>query len=339
MILDLSHFLSQERPYWQELEKILMRLANDPQRVMTVNEISRLYYLYQRASADLVKLNTFATENALKVYLEQLVANAYTEIHGGKRNKRRFNPFIWFWYTFPQTFRRQSRAFVFSLLVTLVGAGFGAAMLQFAPDAKQVILPFGHLLGDPSERVAEEEASVNEALDDGKTYFSATLMTHNTKVAIFTMASGLSWGIMTIIILFYNGVILGLVSVDYILAGELVFLAGWLLPHGVIEIPAILIGGQAGFVLARALIGWGSRETMRTRLRKILPDLATLIMGVGIMLVWAGIIEAFLSQYHAPVLPYSVKIIFGLVELIALIMFLKYAGRPKSSDNSQGVTA
>ena len=32
---------------------------------------------------------------------------------------------------------------------------------------------------------------------------------------------------------------------DYILAGESVFLLGWLLPHGAIEIPAILLAGQA----------------------------------------------------------------------------------------------
>ena len=52
--------------------------------------------------------------------------------------------------------------------------------------------------------------------------------------------------------LFYNGVILGAVAVDYVRAGETKFLLGWLMPHGVIEIPAILIAGQAGFMLALA---------------------------------------------------------------------------------------
>ncbi len=45
------------------------------------------------------------------------------------------------------------------------------------------------------------------------------------------------------------------------------FLLGWLLPHGVIEIPAILVGGQAGLVIAYALIGWGSRISRAERLR------------------------------------------------------------------------
>jgi hypothetical protein len=35
------------------------------------------------------------------------------------------------------------------------------------------------------------------------------------------------------------------------------------------------------------------------------------------MLVWAGLVEAFFSQYHAPVLPYELKIGFGVLELLS----------------------
>ena len=126
--------------------------------------------------------------------------------------------------------------------------------------------------------------------------------------------------------LFYNGVILGAVGYDYIHAGEAQFLLGWLLPHGAIEIPAIILAGQAGLLLASALIGWGRRTRLRARFREVGPDLVTLIGGVAVMLIWAGIIEAFLSQYHQPVIPYSVKIAFGAVELVVLALFLSRAG-------------
>jgi hypothetical protein len=56
------------------------------------------------------------------------------------------------------------------------------------------------------------------------------------------------------------------------------------------------------------------------------PDLVTLIGGVAVMLVWAGIIESFFSQYHEPLVPYAVKIGFGMVELFALTLFLSRAG-------------
>jgi len=108
-------------------------------------------------------------------------------------------------------------------------------------------------------------------------------------------------------------------------------LLGWLLPHGVIEIPAILIAGQAGLVLALALIGWGKRTPLTGRLRAVSRDLVTLICGVGILLIWAGFVEAFLSQYHEPILPYELKISFGLIELILLWLFLAKSGKESST--------
>jgi uncharacterized membrane protein SpoIIM required for sporulation len=110
-------------------------------------------------------------------------------------------------------------------------------------------------------------------------------------------------------------------------AGQTPFLLGWLLPHGAVELPAMLVGGQAGFVLAAALLGRSRRESLMTRLRSATPDVVTLCFGAAVMLVWAGLVESFLSQYHEPVLPYMVKILFGVVELAALIWYLARAGR------------
>jgi uncharacterized membrane protein SpoIIM required for sporulation len=157
--------------------------------------------------------------------------------------------------------------------------------------------------------------------------FSAELMTHNTQVTLTTLALGMTFGFGTIVMLFYNGVILGAVAFDYIHAGQTVFLMGWLLPHGVIEIPAILVGGQAGLVIAYALIGWGSRISRAARLRMVSRDVATLAGGAAMMLVWAGIVESFLSQYHEPVIPYGTKIAFGLVEAALLTCYWAFAGR------------
>ncbi|HUS36145.1 MAG TPA: stage II sporulation protein M, partial [Verrucomicrobiae bacterium] len=150
-------------------------------------------------------------------------------------------------------------------------------------------------------------------------------------VSVLTLSLGMTYGVGTIISLFYNGIILGAVSWDYIMDGQTAFLLGWLLPHGVIEIPAILIAGQAGMLLASALIGWGRRATVRQRLREISNDLLTLIGGVALLLVWAGIVEAFLSQRHEPEIPYIIKILFGVVELVMLCVFLSRSGRARET--------
>jgi hypothetical protein len=41
-------------------------------------------------------------------------------------------------------------------------------------------------------------------------------------------------------------------------------------------------------------------------------------------------VEAFLSQYHEPVIPYGLKIGFGLVEAALLTLFLTRAGARSS---------
>jgi uncharacterized membrane protein SpoIIM required for sporulation len=327
MIVDLQKFITEERTYWIELESILEKLDKKLEHRLDLMQLERFHYLYQRASADLAKLSTFSAEPNTRLYLESLVGRSYGEIHETRERTHRLRPLVWFFTTFPQTFRKHVRAFWISLVAMLIGAAFGGFVTLVDPDTKQLLLPFSHLHGDPSERVRQEETADTDRLEGGKTSFSSFLMTHNTKVAIFTLALGMTWGIGTVIMLFYNGVILGAVAIDYVQAGETSFLLGWLLPHGAIEIPAILLAGQAGIVLAGALIGWGQPISLRMRLRKVSSDLVTLIFGVALMLVWAGIIEAFFSQYHEPVMPYGVKIAFGAVELTILALFLGKSGR------------
>ncbi len=327
MIIDLQKFIKDEKPVWNELESVLDKLEKRPELKLSLARLERFHYLYQRTSGDLAKIKTFASEPNTLAFLESLVARAFGEIHETRGRPHRLAPLHWFFSTFPQTFRRHVRAFWICLAAMLVGSIFGGFVLLVDPDSKDVLLPFTHLHGDPSDRVAREENTEKDRLAGLKSQFSSQLMTHNTKVAIFTLAMGLTWGIGTLIMLFYNGVILGAVAFDYVMAGETTFLLGWLLPHGAIEIPAIVLAGQAGLVLGGALIGWGKPISLRMRLRKIGADLVTLILGIALMLVWAGVVEAFFSQYHEPVLPYGVKIGFGAIEFGLLVWFLARSGR------------
>ena len=329
IVIDLQRFVTEERPVWNELESILDKLDRDPYRKMGIEEVKRFHYLYQHASASLAKVMGFSAEADIRRYLESLVARAYAHIHELRGKPYRFSPLRWFFIVFPSTFRRHLGAFVLALAITLFGASLGGIAIGIDKEAKSIIMPFSHLQKNPRERVAQEEktGAVKDRLKGRKSSFSAMLMTHNTQVSLFTFAMGFTWGIGTVMLLFYNGIMLGAVAVDYILAGQTTFLMGWLMPHGVIEIPAILLAGQAGFVLAGALIGRGTGLTLRARMRGIAPDLMTLLCGVALMLIWAGIVEAFLSQYHEPVIPYAAKIIFGAVEFIALVLFLGMSGR------------
>ena len=175
-----------------------------------------------------------------------LVSRAYSEIHETRAPLRiRWRKLI---LAFPRAFRRHLGAFRLAAAITLLGCAFGWFAVRQDPRAKAVLMPFPGLMQSPAERVARGRAAPKKTACKGvKATFSAQLMTNNIQVAILAMALGMTWGAGTVILLFYNGVILGAVAADYIAGGQATFLAGWLLPHGSIEIPAILLGGQAGF--------------------------------------------------------------------------------------------
>ena len=117
--------------------------------------------------------------------------------------------------------------------------------------------------------------------------------------------------------------LLGAVAVRYTQQGFGVFVTAWLLPHGAFEIPSILIAGQAGFYLARLLL----RRREDRNIRQSIREWLVLIAGLSMMLVWAGLMEAFFSQHHAPVLPYGFKVAVGAAELVLLTIYLLLIGR------------
>ena len=322
MIIDVPRFVASERESWKELETILSRIEADPAWQMNVTELQRFHYLYQKTSADLARVSTFAFEPRICRYLESLVARAYGEVHETRQGHRPAKLVELFWSRFPATFQRHVAAFWLATAIMLGGSVFGGVALHVDPETKPILLPFSHLQGNPAERVANEESAKKNHIAGEQSSFSAFLMTHNIRVSIFTFSSGIAAGLGTIVMLFYNGVILGAITVDYVTAGQTKFLLGWLLPHGAIEIPAILIAGQAGLLLGAAMIGWKDRASFRQRLRNVAPDLVALIFGLAVLLVWAGLVEAFFSQWHEPVMPYALKIGFGFVELIVLTLFL-----------------
>ncbi|MBN2685918.1 MAG: stage II sporulation protein M [Pontiellaceae bacterium] len=326
MIIDVQRFIAREQLIWSELEEMLERFEERSVTGMKLEQLKRFHYLIERTSADLIQIRELVTQGELQHHLESLISCAYCEIQDMNTRRVRFRPLRWFIRTFPSVFRRHVCCFALSTALMLGGAVVGGCVIAFEPAAKEVILPFDHLMQSPSERVAEEESGPSSA-EGLKGTFASQLMTHNTKVSIFTLGLGVTWGIGTVVLLFYNGVILGAVVADYLMAGEGAFLTGWLLPHGSIEIPAILIAGQAGLILAGTMIGGKGRNSLRVRLRAILPDLVTLIGGVAVMLVWAGVVESFFSQDHEPALPYALKIAVGCTELALLFSFLFLAGR------------
>jgi uncharacterized membrane protein SpoIIM required for sporulation len=129
---------------------------------------------------------------------------------------------------------------------------------------------------------------------------STFLFTSNISVALLAFSGGLSCGLITAVILFQNGFMLGVcirLCADYRLLGPLFgFIAG----HGLLEISAIVLAGGAGFVLANALLNpgaWSRSDAMAQQGRAAVRIAVACVPA----LVIAGCIEAFVSPSNAPV--------------------------------------
>ena len=329
MIVDFQRFLKRNEPQWDALDALLKHIEQSPDTPLGIADITRLQSLYEHASNNLAELNSAVSNPELRQFLEALVMRAYSEIYSQRTRGTPFSFRTWLLRTFPQAFRRHVRFFALACAITFGGILLGTGAMIAEPQAREVLLPFGHDANDPAKRVAhEEEHSLSRT--SGRKAFSARLLNNNARVSVLTFAFGITYGIISGILLFFNGAILGAICTDYLMAGQGLFLAAWLLPHGVVEIPCILFAGQAALLLGAVMFGRRSHLRLGLRIRAVLPDLVTLIGGAVLLLAWAALVESFLSQYHSPRI-YALKIAFGLVELVLLTLFLTYSGRGKTT--------
>jgi uncharacterized membrane protein SpoIIM required for sporulation len=337
VILNLERFQAQARPRWKNLESLLEALESRPDRRLNSAEAQQLQDLYAQASADLNRVTHGALALELRQYLERLVARAYAELYYSPPTRSEiWQPRRWLriFTAFPETFRRHTGYFALSVLITVLGCAFGGLAMHYDPASVDVLLPADYLR-NPGERVHEEEQGKARHLDSAQieAAFSAQLIRHNIQVALLAAALGVTFGIGTALLLFENGVLLGAVAVHYTQQGFGLFMTAWLLPHGVFEIPSILIAGQAGFYLARLLLHRRENRNLRESMREWL----VLIAGLAMMLVWAGIMEAFFSQHHAPVLPYGFKVAVAGAELVLLTVYLLLIGRRKIAAEARSI--
>jgi len=92
------------------------------------------------------------------------------------------------------------------------------------------------------------------------------LVVNNTVVLLLLVASSLTLGLGTAVILVYNGVIVGFVATLVAREGGLEIVVIGLVPHGIVEIPAFFLASAVAFRFSHQVIGAaiGGREDVMT---------------------------------------------------------------------------
>ena len=333
--MDLNQFLRERRPRWERLTALLDRIDRRGLRALEPREVGELFSLYRLVSSDLNLVQTRTGNPALLEYLEGLVGRAYANL----AVPREATPFRAWWqvlrHYFPATLRAQWRPLALAFLTTLAGVVLGFAATFVEPSNAEVFLPAEQLAETPRERVArleaEERSGQHQVAGLGEhAVFSSFLFTHNIRVTVLGFALGLTFGVGTVILLFYNGAMLGSLAALYLSDGVMTFFVAWIGPHGAIELPCVLFGCTAGLMLARAQYRRDAGSVL-AQVRHMRPALIDLLVGTATLLVLAGLIEGGFSQINEPTLPYSLKIVGAAALFAGLLIYAFWVpAKPRS---------
>jgi uncharacterized membrane protein SpoIIM required for sporulation len=322
---DVNRFLVERRPDWEALEALLAQVEQKGLRSLDIEGARRFGKLYRSASSDLIRARTELADASVTDYLNDLVARSYARVHAGSGRRAR-HVVRFFLEGFPRLFREEWRAIALSALLLFSGGAVGATAVAYDPDALSVLIPEQHQAWTPDERVAREHEREGAHGGDRAAQFSSFLFTHNIKVSFLVFALGITFGVGTVSVLFYNGVPLGALAMEYHQAGQDLFFWAWILPHGIPELTAIFVAGGAGLLLARGLLVPG-RRSRKDALVHEARRAARLVVGAIPILVVAGVIEGTISQLHEPVIPYGLKLAFAVLVGAGLYAWLLLAGR------------
>ena len=118
---------------------------------------------------------------------------------------------------------------------------------------------------------------------------------NNWAVAIATSLSGVALVIPALSSIAFNGLVLGATAA---LEENLFVLIAFVVPHGIFEIPALFISGALGIHLG--LVSWRTfrGRLSRERFADVLERAFWILMGIGVLLALAAVIEGFISPYY-----------------------------------------
>jgi uncharacterized membrane protein SpoIIM required for sporulation len=147
---------------------------------------------------------------------------------------------------------------------------------------------------------------------------------NNVSIGLRTFASGLLFGIGSIIVLLTNGLMIGSIAGHLQAVGHgdpfWRFVAG----HAAPELTAIVLAGAAGLRLGLALVAPGRRRRVDALIDAGRTG-ARMCLGIFAMLVFAAFVEAFWSSIGW--IPALVKYAVGATLWLIVLAWLTFGGR------------
>lgn len=313
-----ERFVARKREAWGAFRAVATRVERSGVGVLPPNEIPAFAARYREVAADLARARTYGVDPRVLAYLERLVSAGHNALYRA-RGRTRTPVASYLLRDFPAAVVQSWRYVVAACLLFALPAAAGYVMIRERPSlAEEVMSP---VMVSRAEQAADRQArglGYAQAPGEVRPVIASAIISNNIGVAFWAFVGGLLFGVLTVWMLAFNGLILGMdvgLFVNYHAGG---YLATFVAGHGVLELTAIFIAAGAGFRLAGALIAPGER----TRKDAVVVEgwIAVRMVGAVVsLLAVAGTIEGLLSTSDAPP---ALKYAVSATTAVLLVLYL-----------------
>jgi uncharacterized membrane protein SpoIIM required for sporulation len=322
--VDIDGYITRNEQTWRRLDELTRRARRSVSR-LTADELDELIRRYQQVSAQLSFARTHYRDPSLDARLTRLVAGASGVIYG-KRARSLHAVRTFFVVTFPAAVWYQRRAIAVAAVLFVVPSVLVGVWLttdQVALDASASSAERSRYVDEQFEQYYSEQPSAQ---------FFTQVTTNNIRVAFTAFALGALLCIPGALILIVNAVALGQAAAWMISEGESLRFWGLILPHGALEITAIVVAAGAGLALGWAVIAPGDR----TRSRALTEEgrrAVVIVLGLMAVFTAAGLIEGFVTGSG---LPPAIRVAIGIVAWLAFVTYIWTFGRAAEVEGFTG---
>ncbi len=305
--------LSEERqPVWDQLSLLLDSLQKRGLHRTQAGDIQEVLRLYRETTADLARLRVLKATPSQITRVNRLAARAHGWIYRhGKRSCFSLRHF--FLVHIPRLFRENWHFTFASLVCSVLFFVLSFGVVSEHPEIAADIMG-----GLDEEFYGEKTAAdiVDRFRQTPSVILSAAVTTNNIKVALATFALGITFGIGTVYMLIVNGTMLGGFAGAFAQSGSGGVFWLTILPHGALELSAIVVAGGTGLMMGYALWCPGRR----TRVQALREEAAHAVQ-IAIALIPAFLVAGYFEGFVTPssLIPPEVKA--GLGVILALLFW------------------
>ena len=243
----------REKRFVEENQKNWIKFEKASQNNSTVSP-EEFNDLFSQITEDLSYSRTHYQKRSIRVYLNALAQKIYIKLH--QRRGSAFQKLFEFWaHDLPLALHQAKRELNISLIFFLVSMAIGVLSSIHEPDFATIILGDQYIAMTEENIANGDPMGVYKSAGEFEMFFQITV--NNILVAFRTFVLGAFFGVGTLIIMLYNGIMVGTFQYFFI-ERELFqesFLTIWM--HGALEISSIVIAGAAGLTMGRGLLFQG----------------------------------------------------------------------------------